>query len=247
MKILNIKLVFIFFIHLSNNLVIASSGNISQANNICNGRNIIRPLKGGTLIEGEQSFLILPYLERFFLLSSSDIVKQITYSKELSQFYNKSFFLDNDTNIPIELFVIGGKKAAVIYFYLLEYYKTHSYKPCQILDYAGGVVYADGVSCRWGGALNYGEEFTCSFIKYNDEGSTASDFMSLPRPRMTSGNSSEIQNSLSLQIDKYGWTQLLTDNTYVGSFEIDMVNTGEIYQDLDITHSYSSLLHMSTE
>jgi hypothetical protein len=182
---------------------------------ICRGNNLKRLLKGGRLLETESHLrLDLQKLQKSFLISKNSIIHKNKYPVILANNYIREFFPEEGEGSSIISYKVEGKEAAIIYFYLLDYYKTNEHKPCQVIDYAGGVVYGNGVTCMWSDSNKLDEGFTCSFLKY-DSGETSNDFLNLPRPRMGSGNAASLQEDLLVDLHENDWVIELNSPLYV--------------------------------
>jgi hypothetical protein len=98
-----------------------------------------------------------------------------------------------------QLFDIVGETAAKIYFELLDFFYQNKLTPLCFLDSESGILFVDGISCRWGTILNKGELFRCRFFAFGDGPvkETASDIFSLPKPRMGAGNVEKIHKKLT--------------------------------------------------
>jgi len=145
--------------------------------------------RGELFDHGENFSLVAPTLDVSFSLMKSDV---------------KTHKVVN-VQCPYWIYRIEGGVAAQLLHKVLSAGAIEGAEPLDIKllfdDPKNGVVYAEGMTCRWGRYAHFGKDFSCIWHVYGDEGlevrSTEAGPVALPKPRMGAGNASVVLREMA--------------------------------------------------
>lgn len=138
---------------------------------------------GGVVRQGIGQIAIRPgeLLGRFYIVPIDENLK---ITGPLTDSAYQEYVGDNHY-----IYRFTGEPARILFSALKNYYDRHDPNSCRYVKFEGGVIYAQGVTCREGETLNFGALHSCTAVVYGEGlNSSASALISLPRPRIGAGN-----------------------------------------------------------